>query len=484
MRWCRNPALAPTFQILVENLLSAEPVSAVRISRSCGLALRRVRPSNLQLPTSPPTQCASGGTTSARRSASRSWPAGRSSISSSCACSSGARSETVFRSCPNGRSTSTCADAAADRLVRAFDADPLLRAVEALALGAGQEPVARDAQHLAALLAHSARFIRGIVKDRLAELRAEGTTANPLLDVHGEFRNVLYAHPEAGGYATSGFDELFSAAFAQTVAFGLLLVREGSGGPVGDDAWTRMPAEHPLMRTVLRVLTQSEIIQEVGIGFSVMLATANSFAPEIFGRTTRPTRPDPIRSSIFLRGLSERLRPRRARAARRLLHAGRGGALHDRRPGSGRARPSRSFGPAGPKPHHCRSRHRDRHLSVGRVPRRYAGRARCCGAFGKARIRVARDHRRAGGGRPSKGPPADPRHHRQSTLPPLGGRREPHPGRRLDGWCLGRPEAAGAQRRTRRAARYLSRTFGRFFGAGRSGSCSRRRARRGGASWR
>jgi hypothetical protein len=42
-----------------------------------------------------------------------------------------------------------------------------------LVAGAGQEPVARNAEHLAALMAHSARLVRGIVRDRLTELHQE-----------------------------------------------------------------------------------------------------------------------------------------------------------------------------------------------------------------------------------------------------------------------------------------------------------------------
>ena len=88
---------------------------------------------------------------------------------------------------------------------------------------------ARDAEHLAALMAHSARLVRGIVRDRLAELRVAGNRRHALLQVRQEFRDVLYAHPEAAGYSATDFDALFSAAFAQTLAFGLLLVREGTG---------------------------------------------------------------------------------------------------------------------------------------------------------------------------------------------------------------------------------------------------------------
>ena len=93
---------------------------------------------------------------------------------------------------------STCTDAAADRLIRRHDCTAFTALVERLAAGAGQEPTARDAQHLAQLLAHSSRLVRGIVHDRLRELREANTLADPLLDVHAEFQTVLYAHPEAG----------------------------------------------------------------------------------------------------------------------------------------------------------------------------------------------------------------------------------------------------------------------------------------------
>ncbi len=183
-------------------------------------------------------------------------------------------------------------DARANRVIADHDAAPLIRLVEALAAGAGQEPVARDAEHLASLLAYSARLVRGIVRDRLAELRLQGVQQHPLLQVRQEFRDVLYAHPEAGGYAAADFDELFSGAFAQTLAFGLLLVRESTGNPVEPDAWRHMPAEHPLMRTALRVLTLEEVVQDIGIGFDVMRDTVNSFAPAIL--VAREGRPDPI----------------------------------------------------------------------------------------------------------------------------------------------------------------------------------------------
>ncbi|WP_164512723.1 N-6 DNA methylase [Caulobacter vibrioides] len=171
-------------------------------------------------------------------------------------------------------------DTAADKLIDAHDASAALRLIERLAQS--DPPSASDAEHLAELLAHSARLVRGIIRDRLAELTVEGKTDTPLHQVRQEFRDVLYSHPEVAGYSSSDFDELFSAAFAQTLAFGLLLVREATGGALVDNhAYEQMPDEHPLMRTTLRVLSLPEVAQEVGAGFEVMLQTVNGFDPKI-----------------------------------------------------------------------------------------------------------------------------------------------------------------------------------------------------------
>ncbi len=183
-------------------------------------------------------------------------------------------------------------DTRANRAIAEHDPAPFLRLIERLCDAAGQEPSARDAEQLAMLMAHSARLVRGIVRDRLAELHAAGNPGHALLQVRQEFRDVLYAHPEAAGYSATDFNVLFSAAFAQTLAFGLLLMREGTGHLAGSGAWDHMPQEHPLMRTALRVLSQPEIVQDVGIGFDVMCDTVNSFAPEIL--SVGPSGRDPI----------------------------------------------------------------------------------------------------------------------------------------------------------------------------------------------
>ena len=93
-------------------------------------------------------------------------------------------------------------------------------------LARAQPPVATNAEQLAELMAHSARIVKSAVRERVGELDSERDRNDPLMLVRQTYRNVLYAHPEAGGYAAADFDELFASAFAQTLAFGLLLVRE------------------------------------------------------------------------------------------------------------------------------------------------------------------------------------------------------------------------------------------------------------------
>lgn len=178
-------------------------------------------------------------------------------------------------------------DKAADALIEAHDPAPFLALLTQLARA--QPPSAGNAQQLAELLAHSARIVKSAVKERVAELDGTRDRNDPLMLVRQTYRNVLYAHPEAGGYAAADFDELFASAFAQTLAFGLLLVREHLANTetevdkrkVGADAARHMPAEHPLMKGTLEAISDPRVIESVGIGFDVMRDTVNSFEPNI-----------------------------------------------------------------------------------------------------------------------------------------------------------------------------------------------------------
>lgn len=181
-------------------------------------------------------------------------------------------------------------DAKAEKLLKTADLAPLLRALTTLALA--DPPPVRNAKDLAGNLAHASRLVRDVVADRLQELTAAKLERQPLQMVRDEFRDVLYAHPQAGGYSSTHFDPLFAAAFAQTLAFGLLLVREATGSAVDASAWQRMPPEHALMRTTLRVLSEEEIVRDVGVGFDILLDTVNSFDAAILAR--EPGRSDPI----------------------------------------------------------------------------------------------------------------------------------------------------------------------------------------------
>lgn len=181
-------------------------------------------------------------------------------------------------------------DRRADQLIDRHDAGPAIALIERLARAQPQTP--ENAEQLAELLAYSARLVRGIVKDRLAELATESRSDTPLQQVRQEFRDVLYSHPEAAGYSNEDFDELFSAAFAQTLAFGLLLVREATGSDVDRHAYEHMPPEHPLMRTALRVLSMDDVAREIGAGFDVLLDTVNGFEPAMLA--LREEGPDPI----------------------------------------------------------------------------------------------------------------------------------------------------------------------------------------------
>lgn len=180
-------------------------------------------------------------------------------------------------------------DAKADAAIDAHDASAFIEILGQLSQA--QPPSPANAEQLAEFLAHAARLVRASVIEKLGQLDAAGQTNRPLQLVRDEFRNVLYAHPQSGGYRGE-FDTLFSAAFAQTLAFGLLLVREATSQPVDRDAWRHMPDEHPLMKTALRVLSEDEIVNQLSLGFDVMFDTVNGFDPRIL--VQRPGRGDPI----------------------------------------------------------------------------------------------------------------------------------------------------------------------------------------------
>lgn len=168
--------------------------------------------------------------------------------------------------------------ATAERLIRRSDPAPFLAIVEKLALT--EPPPMRTAQDVAEALAHAARLVRGITLDACREGAPAALDA-----VRAEFRDTLFAHAEAGGYDERDENALFANAFAQTLAFGLLLAREAAGGEVGQDAYRKLPeGSYPLLRATLRALTQDEIVEVLGAGFDVILDTVNAVDPAVLAK--------------------------------------------------------------------------------------------------------------------------------------------------------------------------------------------------------
>lgn len=179
-------------------------------------------------------------------------------------------------------------DATAARLVNRHDPRAFAELLEQLAIT--PPPLIRNAQELASALAHAARMARQIVVDGM-----EHTLPAALADVRHEFEQTLFSRPEAAGVDTRDMNArqrhaLFAGAFAQTLAFGLLLAREATGGEVDRNAYQALP-EGSLLRATLRALTQDEILDLLGVSFDILRDTVNVFAP---GRLTMRGERDPI----------------------------------------------------------------------------------------------------------------------------------------------------------------------------------------------
>ncbi|MBK8209130.1 MAG: N-6 DNA methylase [Rhodospirillales bacterium] len=173
-------------------------------------------------------------------------------------------------------------DTKAAKLIDGHSTDSFRAVFGSLAQAA--PPQATNAEEVAVNLAFAARLVRDIIKARLGELSGTAAAGAPLIQVREEFREVLYAHPKAAGYPDRDFNELFAGAFAQTLAFGLLLIREATGKTVDEKAYGSMPAVHPLLRSTLRVLMQEEIVSDMGAGLDVMLGTVNSTDPALLAK--------------------------------------------------------------------------------------------------------------------------------------------------------------------------------------------------------
>jgi hypothetical protein len=166
-------------------------------------------------------------------------------------------------------------DAQAERMIKRHDTGAFIDILDQLAFAPPLAP--RNAPEVAEFLAHAARLTQHIVLD---QCRA-GASAM-LSEVRAEFRETLFAHAAAGGYDVADENALFAGAFAQTLAFGLLLAREASGQDVNRDAYRNLSSGiYPLLRATLRALTQDEVLDDLGVAFDVLLDTVNAVDPAL-----------------------------------------------------------------------------------------------------------------------------------------------------------------------------------------------------------
>ena len=163
----------------------------------------------------------------------------------------------------------------AERLIRGSDTSGFVAVLQTLAMAAPVAP--RDAQEVAAVLAHAARLVRSVVAAQCVE-----GLDKVVSDVRADFNETLFARAEAGGYDPADTDSGFSSAFAQTLVFGLLLAREASGRDVDEQAYELLPdSSWPLLRGTLRALTLDEVRVMLGVAFDVTVDAVNVVDPAL-----------------------------------------------------------------------------------------------------------------------------------------------------------------------------------------------------------
>ena len=158
----------------------------------------------------------------------------------------------------------------AARLIRDCDISGFVAILQILAMAS--PPAPRDAEQVAAVLAHAARLTRSVVAAQCQEGLDDVVSR-----VRADFNETLFARAEAGGYDPADTDAGFSSAFAQTLVFGLLLAREAGHRDVGPQAYELLPdASWPLLRGTLRALTLDEVRTMLGAAFDVTVDAVNA----------------------------------------------------------------------------------------------------------------------------------------------------------------------------------------------------------------
>ena len=131
-----------------------------------------------------------------------------------------------------------------------------------------------DLRGFAALLAPLCRMLRNDVAEAL------GRPESPIHAAARDWRYLLF--PEAS-------DEQFADAYAQTVAFALLLGRSLGADPLDlQRAQASLAVGHSLMSRALAFLTDDQVHEEIEAGLELLLRVVGEVPPATLGGTTDP----------------------------------------------------------------------------------------------------------------------------------------------------------------------------------------------------
>ena len=131
-----------------------------------------------------------------------------------------------------------------------------------------------DLKSFAAMLAPLCRLLRQDVTDALQD------SLSPLVQLAGDWRQLLF--PDAG-------DEQFADAYAQTVAFALLLGRSEGANPLTlESAEAALAAQHSLLSRALQVLTDEKAREEMSASLDLLLRVIAAVPPGSFAATEDP----------------------------------------------------------------------------------------------------------------------------------------------------------------------------------------------------
>ncbi len=131
-----------------------------------------------------------------------------------------------------------------------------------------------DLAGFAELLAPLCRMLREDVSDAL------GRDASPLVELAGDWRQLLF--PDAS-------DAQFADAYAQTVAFALLLGRSEGADPLTlESAQGALAAQHSLLSRALQILTDLQVRAELAASLDLLLRVVSAAPPAVFAGPRDP----------------------------------------------------------------------------------------------------------------------------------------------------------------------------------------------------